>query len=74
MMAILRDKCESYPHRKPVRASVCVIWNRTYRMASLGVDIKHMHLCGSHANVVANGVNQGDRWTERTLQKCAANQ
>lgn len=66
-----RDRCEYGSHRK-VRASICVIWDRTYRYRSRGSDIKHMHLCGTHANmIVAHDYDKGDKWTERTLKECA---
>jgi hypothetical protein len=71
---MIRDKCEYGQHRNPRRASVCVIWDRTHGYGSGAIDIKHMHLCGTHANVRHRDYDKGDKWTERTLQECEASQ
>jgi len=59
--------------RKKERATVCVIWERTQIGGRDVLEIKHRHLCGSHANIMANGAARGDKWTERTLAECATN-
>lgn len=66
----MRDTCESYT-RKPHRAKICVIWERAIGKPSN--EIVHRHLCGSHANVLVNGFDKGDTWTEQTLEECAKN-
>lgn len=70
---MIRDRCEMSRRSMPERAKICVIWDRR----PLGCDtleIKHLHLCGTHANEQANGYSRGDKWTERTLAECEANQ
>lgn len=67
----MRLECEWYqPKRKRHKATVCVIWDRD--VCRVHGDIRHRHLCESHANQMANGYSQGDRWQERTLAECAA--
>jgi hypothetical protein len=65
-----RDRCEMSTIHKKEKATICVLWTRN--RPTLGIEIKHRHLCGSHANIMANGAGAQDEWRERTLAECAA--
>lgn len=65
-----RDRCEMSTRSKKEKATVCVLWTRV--SPTIVIEIKHRHLCGSHANIMANGAGPRDEWRERTLAECAA--